>query len=231
MRLHDTATGETRELAQREPGTVSIYLCGPTVYGPPHIGHGRATVVYDILRRYLEWSGVAVRLVSNVTDIDDKIIERAQREGRDAADIAHRCEAVWWRAMDALDVARPTDDPHATAWVDDMVALIEALVAAGKAYVTDDGVYLDVATVPDYGLLAHQSLADLRAGGGDRALVGAEHKRDPADFALWKLAEARRAGLAVAVGRRAPRLAHGVRGDVARACSAKASISTAAASI
>ena len=80
MRLHDTATGEVRELTSRDQGTVSMYLCGPTVYGPPHLGHGRATVVYDILRRYLEWRGVKVRLVSNVTDIDDQIINRANRE-------------------------------------------------------------------------------------------------------------------------------------------------------
>ena len=80
LHLYDTATGEVRELALREPGTVSIYLCGPTVYGPPHLGHGRATLVYDILRRYLEWRGLTVRLVSNVTDIDDKIIDRATAE-------------------------------------------------------------------------------------------------------------------------------------------------------
>ena len=189
MRLHDTATGAVRELAQREPGTVSIYLCGPTVYGPPHLGHGRATVVYDILRRYLEWRGLKVRLVSNVTDIDDKIIERANQEGREPDEIAQRCEAVWWKGMDGVHVARPTDTPHATAWVDQMVALIAELVAKDKAYVTDDGVYLSVDTVPDYGLLAQQSLDQLRAGGGDRTVVGAEHKRDPADFALWKLAK------------------------------------------
>jgi cysteinyl-tRNA synthetase len=189
MRLYDTATGEIRELAQREPGTVSIYLCGPTVYGPPHLGHGRATVAYDILRRYLEWRGLEVRLVSNITDIDDKIIERAQRESRDAGEIARRCEAVWWKAMDAVGVERPTDTPHATDWVEEMVAMIGELVDRGRAYATDDGVYFSVATVEDYGLLAQQSLADLRAGGGDRELVGAEHKRDPADFALWKLAK------------------------------------------
>jgi cysteinyl-tRNA synthetase len=189
MRLYDTATGEIRELAQREPGTVSIYLCGPTVYGPPHLGHGRATVAYDILRRYLEWRGLQVRLVSNITDIDDKIIERAQRESRDAAEVARRCEAVWWKAMDAVGAERPTDTPHATDWVDEMVAMIGELVDRKRAYVTDDGVYFSVATVEDYGLLAQQSLADLRAGGGDREVVGAEQKRDPADFVLWKLAK------------------------------------------
>jgi cysteinyl-tRNA synthetase len=189
IRLHDTATGEVRELASRDPGTVSMYLCGPTVYGPPHLGHGRATVVYDILRRYLEWRGVKVRLVSNITDIDDQIINRANREARAWTDIAQKCEAVWFRAMDEVNVARPTDIPHATDWVDQMVGLIGQLVDLGKAYVTEDGVYLAVETVPDYGLLAQQSLADLRAGGGDRVVVGAEQKRDPADFALWKLAK------------------------------------------
>jgi cysteinyl-tRNA synthetase len=189
IRLHDTATGEARELASRDPGTVSMYLCGPTVYGPPHLGHGRATVVYDILRRYLEWRGTKVRLVSNITDIDDQIINRANREDRAWTDIAQKCEAVWFRAMDEVNVARPTDIPHATDWVDQMVGLIGQLVDLGKAYVTEDGVYLAVETVPDYGLLAQQSLADLRAGGGDRVVVGAEQKRDPADFALWKLAK------------------------------------------
>ena len=190
MRLHDTATGEIRELAQREPGTVSIYLCGPTVYGPPHIGHGRATVVYDILRRYLEWSGLAVRLVSNVTDIDDKIIERAQREGRDPADIAHRCEAVWWQAMDALDVARPTDDPHATAWVDDD-GRPHRRPRRRRARPTSPTTASTSTSprCPTTGCSLSQSLAELRAGGGDRPVVGAEHKRDPADFALWKLAK------------------------------------------
>ncbi len=96
---------------KRGPGTVSIYLCGPTVYGPPHLGHGRATVEYDILRRYLEWRGLKVRLVSNITDIDDKIIERANREGREPDDIARRCEAVWWKGMDGVHVARPPTHP------------------------------------------------------------------------------------------------------------------------
>jgi cysteinyl-tRNA synthetase len=189
LRLYDTAAGEVRELALRQPGAVSVYLCGPTVYGPPHLGHGRATLVYDILRRYLTWRGLDVRLVSNVTDIDDKIIDRARREDRDWHDVATRCESVWWRAMDAIGVARPTDVPRATAWVEDMVTLIGQLVDIGRAYVTDDGVYLSVRSVEDYGLLAQQSLDDMLTGGGDREVYGAEHKHDQADFALWKLAK------------------------------------------
>ena len=189
LRLYDTATREVRELATREPGVVDIYLCGPTVYGPPHIGHGRATMEYDVLARYLRWRGLQVRLVSNVTDIDDAIINRANREQRPWDEIAQKCERVWFKAMDGINVARPDDIPHATQYVDEMVAMIGELVDLGKAYLTEDGVYLSVETVPDYGLLAHQDLDQLVAGGGDRAVVGAEHKRHPADFVLWKLAK------------------------------------------
>ncbi|MEY3699957.1 MAG: cysteinyl-tRNA synthetase [Actinomycetota bacterium] len=173
----------------REPGKLGIYLCGPTVYGPPHLGHGRATLVYDILRRYLEWSGVKVRLVSNITDIDDKIIDRANRENRDWTEITHKCEDIWFKAMGELDVLRPTDVPHATEYVEQMVAMIGNLMARNAAYTTDDGVYLDISSVPDYGLLAHQSLDDMLSGGGDREVLGAAQKRHPADFALWKFSK------------------------------------------
>ncbi|MEY4373298.1 MAG: cysteinyl-tRNA synthetase [Actinomycetota bacterium] len=189
LHLYDSATQEVRELALREPGLVSIYLCGPTVYGPPHLGHGRATIVYDVLRRYLEWTGLRVRLVSNITDIDDKIIDRANRESRPWEDITQRCESVWFDAMGRLNVARPTDVPHATEYVDSMVAMIGELVSLDRAYTTDDGVYLSIASVPDYGLLAHQSLDEMLAGGGDREVLGAAQKRHPADFALWKFAK------------------------------------------
>jgi cysteinyl-tRNA synthetase len=189
LRLYDTASREVRELAMREPGKVSIYLCGPTVYGPPHLGHGRATLVYDILRRYLQWRGLEVRLVSNVTDIEDKIIERAQREDRPWQEITSRCERVWFEAMAGINVARPDEVPHATDYVDEMVDMIGALVASGHAYLTDDGVYMSVESVPDYGLLAQQSLDEMRSGGGEREVFGAELKRHPADFALWKFSK------------------------------------------
>lgn len=188
LHLYDTATRSVRELALREPGKVSIYLCGPTVYGPPHLGHGRATLVYDILRRYLEWSGLEVRFVSNITDIEDKIVERAVRERRPWQDITTACEAVWWQAMDAVDFERPTDTPHATDYVDEMIELIGELIDGDHAYVTDDGVYMAVESVDDYGLLAHQSVDEMRSGGGDREVVGAANKRHPADFVLWKFA-------------------------------------------
>jgi cysteinyl-tRNA synthetase len=186
LNLYDTATKSVKPLALREPGKVSIYLCGPTVYGPPHLGHGRATLVYDILRRYLSYRGLEVRLVSNITDIDDKIIDRANKEGRPWSDITSKCENVWFEAMGKLGVLRPTDVPHATEYVTHMVDMIATLIARDAAYVTDDGVYLSIAAVPDYGLLAHQSVDDMLSGGGDREVFGADNKRHPADFALWK---------------------------------------------
>lgn len=186
LSLYDTATQEVRPLAMRQPGHLSIYLCGPTVYGPPHLGHGRATLVYDILRRYLTWTGIQVRLVSNITDIDDKIIDRAHRENRPWADITHKCETMWFSAMAALNVEKPNDIPHATEYVDQMVAMIGELIGLQRAYATSDGVYLSVTSVDDYGLLAHQKLEDMLAGGGDREVFGASEKKHPADFALWK---------------------------------------------
>ena len=188
IQLYDTAKQKVVPLDLRDPGKVSMYVCGPTVYGPPHIGHGRMTLVFDIVRRYLSWSGLDVTFVSNITDIDDQIINRANREGRDSTEIAIKCEAIWFQAMDALNVLRPNHSPHATEYVEGMVALLERLVAADKAYATSDGVYLSVETVDGYGLLAHQSLDQLIEGGGDRAVVGTE-KRHPGDFALWKLAK------------------------------------------
>ncbi|CAN5599570.1 cysteine--tRNA ligase [soil metagenome] len=189
LHLHDTATRQVRELAMREPGKVSIYLCGPTVYAPPHLGHGRQNIVYDVLVRYLRWTGLDVRLVSNITDIDDQIINRAVAEDRPWQDITTKCERVWFDAQGRLGVARPDDTPRATEYVDEMVTMIGQLVDSGSAYTTDDGVYLSVESVDDYGLLAHQSLDDMLAGGGDRTVFGAEGKRHPADFVLWKLAK------------------------------------------
>ena len=189
LNLYDTATQSVKTLALREPGKVGIYLCGPTVYGPPHLGHGRATLVYDILRRYLTWSGLEVRLVSNITDIDDKIIDRANRENRAWEDITHKCENVWFEAMGKLGVLRPDEVPHATDYVDQMVSMISTLIERDAAYVTGDGVYLNVKSVPDYGLLAHQSLDDMLSGGGDREVLGASNKKNPADFALWKFSK------------------------------------------
>jgi cysteinyl-tRNA synthetase len=163
-----------------------VYICGSTVYGPPHIGHGRFSLVYDILRRFLQYCGVAVDHVSNVTDIDDKIINKANEEHRSSEEVAAQYEAEWWAAMSTLGCLVPTEIPHATAFIDQMVELIADLAQRGSAYETGDGVYFAVSAVSDYGLLAHQSLDSLRSGA--RVEVNAE-KRSPLDFALWKKAK------------------------------------------
>jgi cysteinyl-tRNA synthetase len=186
IRLHDTATGQVRELALREPGKVSMYVCGLTVDNVPHLGHGRFVLVFDVLRRFLEWTGLEVTYVSNITDVDDKIIARAEREGRTEQEVAAEFEAVWWDVLERLDVRRPTADPHATAWIPQMVEMVTALVDLGVAYETSDGVYLEVEQVEGYGLLARQPLDSLRAGARVEAN---DEKRSPVDFALWKKAK------------------------------------------
>jgi cysteinyl-tRNA synthetase len=163
-----------------------MYVCGPTVYDLPHLGHGRYSLVFDVLRRYLLFRGDHVTYVSNVTDVDDNIIKRAAEQGRTEPEVAVEFEARWWEAMDGLGILRPDETPHATAYVERMVALVGELLERGVAYETGDGVYLDVGQVPGYGLLARQSLDSLRAGARVEAV---EEKRSPLDFVLWKKAK------------------------------------------
>jgi cysteinyl-tRNA synthetase len=186
LRIHDTAAGALVELKPREPGKVSMYVCGPTVYGVPHLGHGRFSLVFDIARRYLEWCGYDVNYVSNITDIDDNIIRRANEENRSTDEVVAEYEAMWWDAMDGIGVKRPTHDPHATAYVERMVELVSDLQQRGIAYVLADGVYFSTEAVGDYGLLAGQPLDSLRAGARVDVTEG---KRSPTDFVLWKLAK------------------------------------------
>jgi cysteinyl-tRNA synthetase len=186
LRLFDTARGEVAPVELRDPGKASIYACGPTVYGPPHIGHGRMVLVFDVLRRYLVWTGLEVTFVSNITDIEDQIIGKALAEGRTEPEVAAEWEAAWYAAMDALGALRPTADPHATAYIDGMVELIGRLLDAGIAYPTSDGVYLEASKVPGYGLLARQSIDSLQAGARVETI---EEKRSPIDFVLWKNAK------------------------------------------
>jgi len=186
LRMYDSAIGSVVALEPREPGRFSMYVCGPTVYDLPHLGHGRFTLTWDVVRRWLVFSGLEVTYVSNVTDIDDNIIGRANREGRTEHDVAAQYEHEWWRAMATLDVLRPDEVPHATGYVDQMIATISELLASGNAYQIDDGVYLDVSTVDSYGLLAGQPLESLRAG--ERIDVNTQ-KRSPFDFVLWKAAK------------------------------------------
>ncbi len=186
LHLFDTARGEVVPFEARDPGRVSMYVCGPTVYGPPHLGHGRFSVVFDVLRRYLRWAGNDVTYVSNITDIDDKIIARAAEVGVPTEEFAAENEAIWWAAMDAIGVLRPTHDPHATAYVPEMVEIVADLVARGAAYEAADGVYFRAGSVDDYGLLARQSLESLQAGA---RVEGPADKESPVDFVLWKKAK------------------------------------------
>jgi cysteinyl-tRNA synthetase len=189
IRLHDTFSREKVELVLRDPGRVSIYVCGPTVYEVPHVGHGRQALVFDIIRRYLEWRGLDVTYVTNITDVEDKIIRRAAEEGSTEPEISQRYEAAYWAEMDRVGVRRPDSLPRATAYIDRMVKLIGELVDAGRAYVVEgQGVYFDVASFPEYGELANRRLDDLLGSAGARVDVD-ERKRSPVDFALWKSAK------------------------------------------
>jgi cysteinyl-tRNA synthetase len=187
--LYDTLSREKVELVPRDQGRVSIYVCGPTVYEVPHVGHGRAALVFDIISRYIDWRGFDVTYITNITDVEDKIIARSAEEGSTEPEVAQRYEAAYWAEMDRLGVRRPDSLPRATAYIDRMVKLIGELVDAGRAYVVEgQGVYFDVAAFPEYGELAHRRLDDLIGSAGARIEVD-ERKRNPVDFALWKTAK------------------------------------------
>jgi cysteinyl-tRNA synthetase len=188
MKIFDTLQGSVVEFIPRIEGQVSLYACGPTVYSHPHLGHARQAMTYDIMRRYLEWNGLQVHHVANVTDIDDKIINRALEEGRTEVEVATEWKAVYDDAMDALNILRPHDRPHATQYVDEMVEFIEQLVENGSAYATESGVYLRVRSVEGYGDLVHRTPDELAEGAGARVEVD-DTKEDPLDFALWKAAK------------------------------------------
>jgi cysteinyl-tRNA synthetase len=189
MQIYDTLARDKVEFTTREPGKVSMYVCGPTVYDVPHVGHGRTAVVFDVIRRYLEWRGYDVTYVRNVTDIEDKIIARAARESAAESEIAQRYEVAEREQLDRLGVRRPNHVPHATEYLEPMLDLIGELVAADHAYVIDGaGVYFDVASFPSYGTLPHRTLTQLLESAGARIEVD-EAKRNPMDFALWKAAK------------------------------------------
>ena len=182
LRLFDTATREEREFVPLTPGRVGIYLCGPTVQSSPHVGHLRSAVAFDVLQRWLERTGHQVTLVRNVTDIDDKILDKAAENGWEWWAWALRFEREFQAAYAAVGVRPPTAEPRATGHIPEMIALIERLVERGHAYVKDGSVYFDVRSFDAYGQLTNQGLDDL-APAED---TPAADKRDPRDFALWK---------------------------------------------
>ncbi|CAM3668520.1 cysteine--tRNA ligase [Isoptericola cucumis] len=187
LRLYDTATRDVRDFVPLTTGEVGIYLCGATVQAPPHVGHLRPAVAFDVLRRWLERQGYRVTLVRNVTDIEDKILAKAAAAGVPWWAHAARYERVFTQAYDALGILPPTYEPRATGHVPDMVALMERLVERGHAYPTGDGdVWFDVRSWPAYGELTRQRLEDLSPEPTGDPDAAASSKKDPHDFALWK---------------------------------------------
>lgn len=195
LRFTNTLSHEKEELKPLKPGEVSLYVCGITVYGETHVGHARGAVVFDVLRRLLEARGLRVRHVRNVTDVDDKIIDRARQEPgpgdlkTKAQQVARRYEQSFQDDFSKLGILPPTHEPHATEYIPKMVRFIEALVAAGCAYPAADGVYFSVKTFEQkfgYGALSHQKLDQMLEG--VRVHPG-EGKKEPLDFALWKKAK------------------------------------------
>lgn len=184
--LYDTLRRGEVEFVPAEPGKVGMYVCGPTVQGDAHVGHGRAAVVFDVLRRFLRFSGYEVRFVQNVTDIDDKIILRARREGVDHAVISTRYARAFERTMEALGVLPPDVRPLATGHLLEMQELISTLIAADRAYAVEGDVFFRVRAFPAYGALSNRRVDDLVEGVD---VVDRDRKEDPLDFALWKSAK------------------------------------------
>jgi cysteinyl-tRNA synthetase len=186
LHLHDTAARAVREFTPITPGRVSVYLCGATVQAPPHIGHMRSGVVFDVLIRWLEASGYQVTFCRNVTDIEDKILRTAQAEGVPPWIVAERNQRAFTRAYDALGCRPPDVEPRATGHIPEMIVLIRRLIEGGHAYAGGGDVYFDVRSFPGYGALSGQRPDQMRPA--DDASDGGA-KRDPLDFTLWKSAK------------------------------------------
>ena len=183
LRIYNTLTRKKEEFVPLAPGRVGIYVCGVTVYDYSHVGHARSALAFDMIRRYLLFRGYQVKFVRNFTDVDDKIIQRAQREGVTAQEISERYVAAEREDMAAIGVLAPDVYAKATDHIPQMVSLIERLIAKGLAYPVEGDVYFEVARFPGYGRLSGKNLDELVAGA--RVEVD-ERKRDPRDFALWK---------------------------------------------
>ncbi len=183
LRLYNTMAGRKEELVPAHPGSVSMYVCGVTPYDYSHLGHARAYVTFDVVKRYLQHSGYEVYHVQNFTDIDDKIIKRAAQEGTDAGTLAQRYIDAYFEDMDALGIIRASVYPRVTEHIDAVVEMVAVLQQKGYAYEVDGDVYFDVARFKGYGALSGRDLEEMRAGA--RIEIN-ELKRSPLDFVLWK---------------------------------------------
>lgn len=186
MRIFNTLTRKKEELIPIEEGKYKIYACGPTVYNYIHIGNARPLCVFDVLRRYLEYRGNEVRFVQNFTDIDDKIIRRANDEGLTFSEISEKYIEEFWVDAKGMNVREATVHPKATENIDEIINIVSTLIDKGYAYAVDGDVYFSTKKFGGYGKLSHQPLEDLEAGA--RINVG-EKKKEPMDFALWKAAK------------------------------------------
>ena len=183
QRIYDTREGKKVDLQLREAGKVGIYACGVTVYDLCHVGHARTLIAFDVIVRHLRQGGLQVRLVRNITDVDDKIIRKGHAEGRTADEVAKFYADAMAEDMAALGIATPDIEPRATQHIAEMIDVIRRLEERGLAYAAEGDVYYSVSSFPAYGGLSGQSIDDLQAGA--RIEVG-EHKRSPLDFTLWK---------------------------------------------
>ena len=187
MRIFNTLSRQKEEFVPLEEGKVSMYVCGPTVYNLIHIGNARPMIVFDTARRYMEHKGYAVNYVSNFTDVDDKIIKKANEEGVDPSVISERYIEECKKDMDSLHVKPATTHPKATCEIGGMIEMIQTLIDKGHAYVAEDGtVYFKTRSFGQYGKLSHKNLDDLRSGGRSLLVSGEDQKQDPLDFVLWK---------------------------------------------
>lgn len=186
MKILNTLTRKKEEFKPINEGKVGIYVCGPTVYDYIHIGNARPMIVFDTLRRYLEYKGYDVNYVSNFTDVDDKIIKRANEEGVDASVISERYIAEVKKDMAALNVREATTHPKATEEIPDMIEMVKTLIEKDYAYEVNGTVYFRTRKFKDYGKLSKKNIDDLRSGNRDLLVSGVDEKEDPLDFVLWK---------------------------------------------
>ena len=187
MKLFNTLTRRKEEFVPLEEGKVRMYVCGPTVYNLIHIGNARPMIIFDTVRRYMEYKGYEVNYVSNFTDVDDKIIKKAIEEGVSAQEISERYIAECKKDMDGMNVKPATTNPQATQEIDGMINMIQTLVDKGYAYPAADGtVYFRVKKFKEYGKLSHKNLDDLQSGFRSLHVSGEDQKEDPLDFVLWK---------------------------------------------
>ena len=191
MKIYNTMSRRKEDFVPLETGKVKMYVCGPTVYNYIHIGNARTFISFDMIRRYLEWRGYEVVFVQNVTDVDDKIINKANEEGGSASEVAIEYTNAFIEDMHAVNVKDPTVRPKATEEIDTMIVLVQELIDTGHAYATDDGdVYFSVRSFPSYGSLSGRNIDEMEAGHRELRTEGIEdRKRDPLDFAVWKAAK------------------------------------------